>query len=250
MNRIGSMPEDGLLLRVTGLGKRFGGLQAVDNLDFEVRRGQVVGLIGPNGAGKSTIFSLIGGSEKPSAGKIEFEGRPITGLRPSRIAQLGISRTFQIVRPLPRLTVLENVMIGAYCRVTRKSWAREIALASLEFTGLIHRKDALARSLTIADRKRLEITRALAPQPLLLLLDEVMAGLTPTETEAAVELLHRIRARGVSMVVIEHVMRVIMSVSDILVVLNYGEKIATGDPQTVANDPAVIGPFLGRDSVA
>ena len=230
------MPEDGLLLRVTGLGKRFGGLQAVDNLDFEVRRGQVVGLIGPNGAGKSTIFSLIGGSEKPSAGKIEFEGRPITGLRPSRIAQLGIARTFQIVRPLPRLTVLENVMIGAYCRVTRKSWAREIALASLEFTGLIHRKDALARSLTI--------------QPLLLLLDEVMAGLTPTETEAAVELLHRIRARGVSMVVIEHVMRVIMSVSDILVVLNYGEKIATGDPQTVANDPAVIGAYLGGDSVA
>ena len=115
------MPQDELLLRVTGLGKRFGGLQAVHNLDFEVCRGQVVGLIGPNGAGKSTIFSLIGGSEKPSAGKIEFEGRCITGLRPSRIAKLGIARTFQIVRPLPRLTVLENVMIGAYCRVTRKS---------------------------------------------------------------------------------------------------------------------------------
>jgi branched-chain amino acid transport system ATP-binding protein len=239
------MAGDEILLRVTGLGKRFGGVQAVDNVDFEVRRGQVVGLIGPNGAGKTTLFSLIGGAEKPTAGTIEFEGQPISGLRPSRIAQLGIARTFQIVRPLPRLTVLENVMTGAYCRVTRRSRAREIALDWLEFTGLIHRKDAVARSLTIADRKRLEITRALATQPRLLLLDEVMAGLTPTETEAAVDLLHRVRERGLSMVVIEHVMRVIMSISDIIVVLNYGKKIAAGDPQAVANDPAVIRAYLG-----
>jgi branched-chain amino acid transport system ATP-binding protein len=250
LNSIGQMPEAGVLLRVTGLGKRFGGVRAVDNLDFEVCRGQVVGLIGPNGAGKTTLFNLIGGAEKPSAGTIEFEGRPITGLRPSRIAQLGIARTFQIVRPLPRLTVLENVMTGAYCRVTRKSAAREIALDSLEFTGLIHRKDALARSLTVADRKRLEITRALATQPRLLLLDEVMAGLTPTETEAAVELLHRIRERRLSMVIIEHVMRVIMSVSDVLIVLNSGEKIAVGDPRTVANDPVVIRAYLGGESGA
>jgi branched-chain amino acid transport system ATP-binding protein len=244
------MLEDGVLLRVTGLGLRFGGLRAVEHLDFEVQRAQVVGLIGPNGAGKTTLFGLIGGAEKPSAGKIEFEGRPITGLRPSRIAQLGIARTFQIVRPLLRMTVLENVMIGAYCRVTRKSRAREVALNWLEFTGLIHRKDALARNLTIADRKRLEITRALATQPRLLLLDEVMAGLTPTETEAAVELLQRIRGQGLSMVVIEHVMRVIMAISDTLVVLNYGEKIAAGDPQTVANDPAVIRAYLGGDLIA
>ena len=141
-------------------------------------------------------------------------------------------------------------MTGAYCRVTRRSRAREIALDWLEFTGLIHRKDAVARSLTIADRKRLEITRALATQPRLLLLDEVMAGLTPTETEAAVDLLHRVRERGLSMVVIEHVMRVIMSISDIIVVLNYGEKIAAGDPQAVANDPAVIRAYLGGDSGA
>jgi branched-chain amino acid transport system ATP-binding protein len=225
-------------------------VQAVDNVDFEVRRGQVVGLIGPNGAGKTTLFSLIGGAEKPTAGTIEFEGQPITGLRPSRIAQLGIARTFQIVRPLPRLTVLENVMTGAYCRVTRRSRAREIALDWLEFTGLIHRKDAVARSLTIADRKRLEITRALATQPRLLLLDVVMAGLTPTETVTAVDLLHRVRERGLSMVVIEHVMRVIMSISDIIVVLNYGKKIAAGDPQGVANDPAVICAYLGGDSGA
>jgi len=244
------MSENGVLLRVTGLGKRYGGVRAVENLNFEVRRGQVVGLIGPNGAGKTTLFSLIGGAEKPSAGKIEFEGRPITGLRPSRIAQLGIARTFQIVRPLPRLTVLENIMTGAYCRVTRRSSAHEIALSWLEFTGLIHRKDALARNLTIADRKRLEITRALATQPRLLLLDEVMAGLTPTETEAAVELLQRIRQRGITMVIIEHVMRVIMSISDTLIVLNYGEKIAAGDPQTVAHDPAVIRAYLGGDVVA
>jgi branched-chain amino acid transport system ATP-binding protein len=244
------MAQNGVLLRITGLGKRFGGVRAVDNVDLEVRRGQVVGLIGPNGAGKTTLFSLISGAEKPTAGAIEFEGQPITGLRPSRIARLGIARTFQIVRPLPRLTVLENVMTGAYCRVTRRSRAREIALDWLEFTGLLHRKDAVARSLTIADRKRLEITRALATQPRLLLLDEVMAGLTPTETEAAVDLLHRVRERGLSMVVIEHVMRVIMSISDIIVVLNYGRKIAAGAPQAVANDEAVIRAYLGGDSRA
>jgi branched-chain amino acid transport system ATP-binding protein len=244
------MPEDGILLRVSGLGKRFGGVQAVDNVDFEVRKGQVVGLIGPNGAGKTTLFSLISGAEKPTTGTVELEGAPITGLRPSRIAQLGIARTFQIVRPLPRLTVLENVMTGAYCRVTRKARAREIALDWLEFTGLIHRRDVLARNLTIADRKRLEITRALATQPRLLLLDEVMAGLTPTETESAVDLLHRVRERGLSMVVIEHVMRVIMSISDFIIVLNYGAKIAAGDPQSVANDPAVIRAYLGGESGA
>ena len=244
------MPEDGILLRVSGLGKRFGGVQAVDNVDFEVRKGQVVGLIGPNGAGKTTLFSLISGAEKPTTGTIELEGAPITGLRPSQIAQLGIARTFQIVRPLPRLTVLENVMTGAYCRVTRRARAREIALDWLEFTGLIHRRDVLARNLTIADRKRLEITRALATQPRLLLLDEVMAGLTPTETESAVDLLHRVRERGLSMVVIEHVMRVIMSISDFIIVLNYGAKIAAGDPQSVANDPAVIRAYLGGESGA
>ena len=244
------MAQDGVLLRITGLEKRFGGLRAVHNVDLEVHRGEVVGLIGPNGAGKTTLFSLISGAEKPSAGSIEFEGRAIAGLRPSRIAQLGIARTFQVVRPLPRLTVLENVMIAAYCRVARKASAREIALSWLEFTDLVHRRDSLARNLTIADRKRLEITRALATQPRLLLLDEVMAGLTATETETAVELLQRIRARGIAMVIIEHVMRVIMAISDRLIVLNYGERIAAGDPQTVASDPAVIRAYLGGNPSA
>jgi branched-chain amino acid transport system ATP-binding protein len=238
------------LLRVSGLGKHFGGLRAVDNVDFEVRHGEVLGLIGPNGAGKTTLFSVISGAEKPSAGEIVFDGKRIGGLRPSSIAQLGIARTFQIVRPLPRLTVFENVMIGAYCRVTRTAVAREIALHWLDFTGLVHRKDMLGRNLTIADRKRLEITRALATQPRLLLLDEVMAGLTPTETEAAVDLLCRIRAQKISMIVIEHVMRVIMSISDRIVVLNYGQKIASGDPKTVANDPAVIAAYLGGSAGA
>jgi branched-chain amino acid transport system ATP-binding protein len=244
---IGSLSPDQVLLRVSRLSKRFGGVQAVDNLDFEVQRGEVVGLIGPNGAGKTTVFSLIGGFEKPSAGRIEFEGRNIAGVRSSQIAHLGIARTFHIVRPLNRLTVFENVMAGAYCRVTRKRAAREIALHWLEFTGLIHRKDALGRNLTIADRKRLEIARALATQPRLLLLDEVMAGLTPTETEAAVELLHRVRKQGISMVVIEHVMRVIMSISDRLIVLNHGQQLAAGDPHSVANDPVVIRAYLGGD---
>jgi branched-chain amino acid transport system ATP-binding protein len=244
------MAKDDILLRVRGLGKRFGGVQAVDRVDFDVRKGQVLGLIGPNGAGKTTLFSLISGAEKPTTGTVEFDGAPITGLRPSRIAQLGIARTFQIVRPLPRLTVLENVMTGAYCRVTRRSRAHEIALHWLDFTDLVHRRDMLARNLTIADRKRLEITRALATQPRLLLLDEVMAGLTPTETESAVDLLHRIRERGLTMIVIEHVMRVIMSISDVILVLNHGAKIAVGNPQVVANDPAVIRAYLGGESGA
>lgn len=247
MNANTPLPQEEVMLRVRGLGKRFGGLQAVDKLDFEVRRGEVVGLIGPNGAGKTTVFSLIGGFEKPSSGSIEFEGRNIAGLRSSQIAHLGIARTFQIVRPLPRLTVFENVMAGAYCRVTSKSAARKIALDWLDFTGLIHRKDALGRNLTIADRKRLEITRALATQPRLLLLDEVMAGLTPTETEAAVELLLRLRKQGLAMVVIEHVMRVIMSISDRLIVLHHGQQIAAGEPRSVANDPVVIRAYLGGD---
>jgi branched-chain amino acid transport system ATP-binding protein len=244
------MNADTALLRVSGLSKRFGGVLAVQDLYFELPRGKVLGLIGPNGAGKTTLFSMISGAEKPTTGTIEFDGRRINGLRPSRVTQLGVARTFQIVRPLARLTVLENVMVGAYCRVNRSGAAREIALHWLEFTGLVHRRDALGRSLTIADRKRLEITRALATQPRLLLLDEVMAGLTPAETEAAVELLHRLRQSGLSMVVIEHVMRVIMSVSDAIIVLNYGRKIAHGSPQTVANDPAVIQAYLGGDGRA
>ncbi|HEY1360840.1 MAG TPA: ABC transporter ATP-binding protein [Xanthobacteraceae bacterium] len=244
------MAADAVLLRVMGLGKRFGGVQAVQNVDFDVRRGEVIGLIGPNGAGKTTLFSLIGGAEKPSTGTIAFEGRLINGLRPNRIARLGIARTFQIVRPLARLTVLENVMVGAYCRLTSSASARELALHWLEFTGLVHRRNALGRSLTIADRKRLEITRALATQPRLLLLDEVMAGLTPTETAAAVELLQRLRATGLAMIIIEHVMRVIMSVSDRVIVLNHGQKIGAGDPQSVADDPAVIRAYLGGDGVA
>jgi branched-chain amino acid transport system ATP-binding protein len=244
------MQAEVALLRVSGLSKRFGGVHAVQDVDFELRRGEILGLIGPNGAGKTTLFSMISGAEKPTAGTIEFDGHRISGLRPSRIAHLGVARTFQIVRPLARLTVLENVMVGAYCRVARSTAAREIALHWLEFTGLVHRRDALGRSLTIADRKRLEITRALATQPRLLLLDEVMAGLTPAETEAAVELLQRLRQSGLSMVVIEHVMRVVMSVSDAIIVLNYGRKIAQGSPQTVANDPAVIRAYLGRDGRA
>jgi branched-chain amino acid transport system ATP-binding protein len=238
------------LLRVSGLSKRFGGVHAIQALDFELGRGEVLGLIGPNGAGKTTLFNMLSGAEKPTTGTIEFDGHRISGLRPSRIAQRGIARTFQIVRPLARLTVLQNVMVGAYCRVNRSAAAREIALHWLEFTGLIHRRDVLGRSLTIADRKRLEVTRALATQPRLLLLDEVMAGLTPAETEAAVELLQRLRQCGLSMVVIEHVMRVIMSVSDAVIVLNYGRKIAHGRPHTVANDPAVISAYLGGDARA
>jgi branched-chain amino acid transport system ATP-binding protein len=235
------------LLEVRGLAKRFGGLQAVKDLSFAVGEGEIVGLIGPNGAGKTTVFALISGFLTPDAGTVLFRRRAITGLEPHRISALGLARTFQIVRPFPHLTVLRNVTVGALARHPDLREAERRAAAVLEEVGLVARRDQPAASLTLTERKRLELARALATEPALLLLDEVMAGLNAAETERIVELVRGINARGIAILLIEHVMRAVMSLSQRLVVLNYGERIAEGKPEAVARDRRVVGAYLGDE---
>jgi branched-chain amino acid transport system ATP-binding protein len=234
------------LLTVRGLSKRFGGLQAVRDLSFTVGGGEIVALIGPNGAGKTTVFALLSGFLVPDAGRVHFRGRDLRGLSPHRVNALGLARTFQIMRPFPRLTVLRNVVIGALARHRDPHEAEARALDVLTRVDLAARRDQPAGSLTLADRKRLELARALATEPSLLLLDEVMSGLTAAETERMVELMRAINAGGVTILLIEHVMRAVMSLSQRIVVLNYGECIATGRPDAVARDPRVIEAYLGE----
>jgi branched-chain amino acid transport system ATP-binding protein len=236
-----------MLLEVKGLSKNFAGLRAVHNVDFTVDNGEILGLIGPNGAGKTTIFSMISGSLKPNEGRILFKEKDITGLSSPRICLMGIVRTFQIVKPLPRLTVLENVMVGVFSKIKDTQKARKRALEILEFTEQLPKKDLVASSLTLGEWKKLEVSRALATDPELLLLDECMAGLNTKEISDAIHLIGKIRERGVTIIVIEHVMKAIMSISDRIVVLNHGEKIMEGTPEQVANDPQVIKAYLGED---
>jgi len=234
------------MLEVKNLTKFFGGLGAVRELSFKVEKGQIFGLIGPNGAGKTTVFNLINGFYPPTSGEVLFKGEPITGLRPNAICKKGIARTFQVVKPLSRMTVLENVMASAFCRVNSIKKAQEEALNTLEFCGLTHRKDYLARSLTIGDRKRLEITRAMATHPEVILLDETAAGLNSTELDEAIALIRKIREQGVTILIVEHIMKVIMSISDRIHAINYGQTITEGTPQEVANNKAVIEAYLGE----
>jgi len=234
------------LLEIQGLTKIFGGLTAIDDLSFRVEEGEIVGLIGPNGAGKTTVFNCVSGFYEPTKGRLHFAGHEITGWAPHRICHLSMARTFQIVRTFPDLSVLENVMVGAFSRTGNRGQAKQAARRVLELTGLAAKADMRGGSLTIADKKRLEMARALATKPRLLMLDEVMAGLNPTERQAAVELVRRVRAEGLTILMVEHVMEVIMPISDRIVVLNYGRKIAEGRPETIALDDQVIAAYLGE----
>jgi len=234
------------ILEVKGMTKRFGGLVAVNSLDLTIEPGQILGLIGPNGAGKTTAFAAIAGFYKPEEGKIIFDGQDITGLRPDQICKRGLTRTFQVVKPFPEITVMENVLIGAYNATDDEEEAIAVTEEIIEFMGLEKQRDILAGGLPIAGRKRLEIAKTLATQPKLILLDEVMAGLRPTETVETIELVQRIRQQGVSLLLVEHIMKVIMSLADRIVVIHHGTKIAEGLPEEIVRNQVVIDAYLGE----
>ena len=234
------------LLEVKNLTKMFGGLKAVGNVTFHVNEGEIVGLIGPNGSGKTTIFNCINQYYTLTSGDIFFEGKSLKGLKTHMICHMGIGRTFQVVKPLSRMTVLDNVTASAFCRVGSIKEAQGEALRILEFSDLMDQKDKLAKSLPIGKRKRLEIARALATKPKLILLDETAAGLTPSELDAAIELIKKMRDSGITILIVEHIMKVIMSISDRIHAINFGQTIAEGTPHEVANNPAVIEAYLGE----
>jgi len=233
------------LLEIKGVSRFFGGLAALTDISFMVAKGEILGLIGPNGAGKTTLFNVVNGFYRPSKGEVLLNGKNISGYKPHRICRLGLARTFQVVKPLQRMSVLDNVIASAFLRAKTKTDAEKIAAEVLEFTALQDDRDVISKGLPLGKRKRLEIARALATQPEMLLLDESFAGLNPSELNESIEIIRKIRAKGITIMIIEHHMKVIMSISDRIVVLNYGEKIAEGTPGTISHNQLVIEAYLG-----
>ncbi len=235
------------LLELKEVNKSFGGLKAVSRVSFDLNGGEILGIIGPNGAGKTTLFNVITGFLKPDAGEVWFNGEKIVGLKPHQVCQKGMVRTFQLVKPFIELTVLENVVVAALNRAKTIKEAREKAIRTIELVGLKDKTNALSSGLTLGHRKRLELARTLATEPKLLLLDEVMAGLTPTEVDELIRLLKEVNHRGVTILLIEHVMRGLMALSNRVVVLNYGQKIAEGMPSEIVKNRQVIEAYLGEE---
>ena len=235
------------ILEIKHVSKFFGGLAANSDVSFELEQGKIMGLIGPNGAGKTTLFNCITGYYPPSKGEVIFEGRTMNGLQPDKVCKLGMARTWQKVRPLAKMSVVDNVMVGALCRTNSLKAARELAMEQVRVVKLEHRTDFLAGGLPIGERKKLEVARVLATQPKLLLLDEVMGGLNPAESEEIIQLILDIRKLGITQMVIEHDMKAIMRISNRIVVLNSGEKLAEGAPEEIVKNPEVVAAYLGNE---
>jgi len=234
-----------MLLKVDSVTKKFGGLSALSEVSFEVEQGTILGLIGPNGAGKTTLFSCITGVQSITNGNITFKGEKISGKKSHQIAKAGIARSYQIVQPFGSMTALQNAMVGAFCKTNNYNKAEEIALKALKTVNLEHKWDVEAKTLNLGERKKLEIAKALAVEPELLLLDEVMAGLTTTEVKEMVKIIQSINASGTTIMVIEHIMEAIMSLSRRIIVLSFGKKIAEGSPEEVKNNQQVIEAYFG-----
>lgn len=236
------------MLEVRGLTRRFGGLLAVNDLSFEINEGDMLGLIGPNGSGKTTTFNMLSGAMRPTAGTITFLGERIDGLKANQVCRKGLARTFQVVQPFPDITATENVMIGAFVNTGSGHTAEAVARKMLERVDLGRKADRPAKELTLLELKRLEIAKALATEPTLLLLDEVAAGLTSTEVDAMLDLIHQLHEEGITCIIVEHVMRFVMNLSHRCIVIDFGSQIAEGTPEEVLNNPAVHAAYLGEEA--
>lgn len=235
------------ILKIEGLSKHFGGLKAVNRFSINVEENTIHGLIGPNGAGKTTFFSVISGFEAPTEGKIYLDGEDVTGLKPYVLCKKGLVRTYQIVKPFKGMTTLENAMVGGFVHTESTAVAREMAMQALKLTHLDHKANVQGGSLNLCEQKRLEVARALASSPKVLLLDEVMAGLNPSEVSEVMDMILEIKKSGTTIIIIEHIMQAIMKISDRISVLSFGEKIAEGNPEEIATDKNVIAAYLGSD---